>query len=96
MNEDKTGWLMMIAAGGALSLCCGLPLLATVFGIGTIVAMAEYGLAGLLIAGVLGGGAYWLLRTRRRRDGEQCGDAVPSDLHGCITPTPPYNPYKRP
>lgn len=70
MNENKSGLLALIAAVGALSLCCGLPLLATVFGIGTIVAMAQYGLVGLLIAAVLAGGAYWLLRIRRRRNRE--------------------------
>lgn len=87
MDEDKTGWLAMIAAVGAVSLCCGLPLLVAVFGIGAIAAIVQYGLVGLLIAGVLGGGAYWLLRSRRRRNCEQCGNAVPPGVRRSTMPT---------
>ncbi len=69
MKDDKSSWWVSIAALAAISLCCGLPLLLTAFGAGAvaIAAIAKFGFAGVLVAGVLGLAIYLWLQVKRRR-----------------------------
>lgn len=82
MDKNKNGWWPGVAAALAMSMCCGLPLLVATFGAGAVAAIAEYGSAGLVGVGVLGGGLYLLRRASRRCRCDSGQGSAASDIRG--------------
>ncbi|MHB1539818.1 MAG: hypothetical protein ACYCV6_04925 [Steroidobacteraceae bacterium] len=76
-NRDRNSWWMGAAVALPLLLCCALPLIVGAFGVAAITATVKYGIAGLLVVGLVGVGLY-LLRaaSRRHLSGSAPTDAV--------------------
>ena len=90
MREDNSerfpGW-MGAAAAIPLLLCCAMPILLATFGLAAVTATVKYGIAGMLVVGLLGVGLYLLRAARRRR---QCGSAPADAMSHCgCDPTVP-------